>query len=49
VSVNLGSAGGPGATGCDPIDFWIGSRRQTPLTSQTFVNHIGRLIGVQIS
>lgn len=49
VQVSPGRHGASGWNGCDPIDFWIGGRRQTPLTSRTFVKRIGRLIGVDIS
>jgi hypothetical protein len=49
VNVYPGSDGASGWNACDPIDFWIGSRRQTPLTSHTFVKQIGRLIGADIS
>jgi hypothetical protein len=49
VNVHVGSEGGSGSTTCDPIDFWIGTRRQTPLTSHTFVKQIAKLIGANIS
>jgi hypothetical protein len=49
VNVYPGKHGASGWNSCDPIDFWIGSRRETPLTSQTFVKQIGKLIGANIS
>ena len=49
VYVIPGKNGDAGWNMCNPIQFWIGSKQQTSLTSQTFVRQIGRLIGANIS
>lgn len=49
VYVTPGKDGFAGVDSCDPIAFWIGGKQQTPLTSQTFVKHVGQLIGADIS
>jgi hypothetical protein len=49
VYVTHGTDGFAGFNSCDPIDFWIGGRQQTALTSPTFVRQIGQLIGANIS
>ncbi len=49
VGVHRGKDGGSGWTSCDPIDFWVDGRQQQPLTSQSFVRQIARLIGADIS
>ena len=49
VYVTRGSNGYSGWNECDAIQFWIGGKQQTALTSQTFVRQIGRLIGADIS
>jgi hypothetical protein len=49
VYVVQGKHGYSGWTPCDPISFWIGNDRQTPLVSDTFVAEIARLTGANIS
>jgi hypothetical protein len=49
VFVSGGRGGASGWNACDPIELWIGGRKQTPLTSRSFVARIGRLIGAAIS
>jgi hypothetical protein len=49
VGVFPGKHGASGWTSCDPIDFWVDGKSQEPLTSQTFVTRIAKLIGVDIS
>lgn len=49
VFVMPGRNGASGWNACDPIEFWIAGRAQTPLTSRTFVHRIGLLIGANIS
>lgn len=49
VNVFPGRHGASGWTSCDPIDFWIGARRQTPLTSHTFVSRIATMLGADFS
>lgn len=49
VDVYPGSKGASGWNACDAINFWIGGRRQTPLTSQTFVKRMAKLIGANFS
>lgn len=49
VHVYPGPNGASGWIGCDPIDFWIGTRQQSPLTSHTFVTRIARLIRADVS
>jgi len=49
VTVHSRKNGYAGWNSCDPIDFWIGARQLTPLTSHTFVVSIGKLIGTSIS
>lgn len=49
VNVHPGKQGGSGWNACDPIQFWIGNKQQTALTSQSFVAKIARLIGANIS
>jgi hypothetical protein len=49
VNVYPGKHGSSGWSPCDPIQFWIGTTQQTALTSQTFVQQIGQLIGANIS
>ena len=44
-----GKGGYAGSNECDAIQFWIGGKQQTALTSSTFVKQIGRLIGASIS
>jgi hypothetical protein len=49
VYIHRGAHSGDGAGPCNPIEFSIGGRQQTALTSPTFVQQIGRLVGVAIS
>lgn len=49
VYVYPGRDGASGWNNCDAIRFWIRGKRQTPLISRSFVGHIGRLIGANIS
>jgi len=49
VNVYPGRHGASGWNSCDPIEFWIDGKAQTPLTSQTFVKQIAKLIGANIS
>ena len=49
VYVTAGKNGDAGWNECNPIQFWIGGKQQTSLTSQTFVKQIGKLIGANIS
>lgn len=49
VYVTHGTDGFAGFDSCDPIQFSIGGKPQTPLTSHTFVRQIGQLIGANIS
>ncbi len=49
VFVMRGRERGSGWNACDPIEFWVAGRAQTPLTSRTFVHQIGGLIGADIS
>jgi hypothetical protein len=49
VSAHRGQNWDDGAGACDPVDFWIGGKQQTPLTSATLVKQVGRLIGASIS
>lgn len=49
VYVSSGREGDSGWTPCDGIEFWVVGKRQIVLTSHTFVRHIGRLIGADIS
>ncbi len=49
VGVHRGQSWYDGAGPCSPISFWLGSKRQTSLTSPTFVKQVGRLIGANIS
>ena len=49
VDVYPGKRGDSGWINCDPIDFWIGAKRQIPLTSHTFVRQIAKLIDANIS
>ena len=49
VYVTPGKNGDAGWNVCNPIQFWIGGKQQTSLTSQTFVKQIGELIGANIS
>jgi hypothetical protein len=49
VNIHRGGAWEDGGGACDPIDFWIGGRQQTELTSPTFVKQIGKLVGADIS
>ncbi len=49
VFVMRGRERGSGWNACDPIEFWVAGRAQTPLTSRTFVHQIGLLIGASIS
>ncbi len=49
VYVSPGKRGYAGWNECNAIQFWIGGRQQTALTSQTFVRQIGLMIGAKIS
>lgn len=49
VNVYPGRHGASGWNSCDPIAFWIGGRRQTPLTSHSFVRRIATLLGADFS
>jgi hypothetical protein len=49
VFIHRGLTWEDGGGACDPIDFWIGGRQQTPLTSPDFVKRIGKLVGADIS
>ena len=49
VYVSPGKRGYAGWNECDAIQFWIGGRQQTALTSQTFVRQMGATIGANIS
>jgi hypothetical protein len=49
VSARRGHNWDDGAGACNPVDFWVAGRQQTPLTSPTLVSRIGELIGANIS
>ena len=49
VYIHRGRRWEDGGGACDPIDFWIGGRQQTALTSPSFVKQVGRLVGADIS
>lgn len=49
VSVHRGVNFSDGGSPCGPIEFWIGRKAQTSLTSATFVGWIGGLIDRRIS
>jgi hypothetical protein len=49
VDVSSGRTGDSGWTPCDGIEFSVGGKPQRVLISRTFVRHLGRLIGADIS
>lgn len=49
VYIHRGRRWEDGGSACDPIDFWIGGRRQTELTSPSFVKQVGSMVGADIS
>lgn len=49
VNVYPGRHGASGWNSCDPIEFWIGTKSQTPLTSHAFVKRIAKLTGADFS
>lgn len=49
VYIHRGAQSADGAGPCNPIEFSIGGRQQTALTSPTFVRQIGKLVGADIS